>query len=80
MNEPIHVIVDLIASIKGLPKAGEDSAQYIRRRDTDKKLAKQLKERFGLQWYGRTYRIDRIKSQLVCIEVRISASKFFRGN
>ena len=48
LNTPIPITVDLIASIKGLPKAGEDSAQYIRRRDTDKKLAKQLKECFGL--------------------------------
>ena len=58
----IHVIVDLIASIIGFPKVWEHSTQYIHGRDTDKKLAKQLKEHFGLQWNGRAYRIDSINS------------------
>ena len=40
LNTSISVIVDLIASIIGLPKAGEDPTQYIRGRDMDKKLAK----------------------------------------
>ena len=48
MNTTIPAIVDLIASIIGLPKDGEDPVQYIHGRDTDKKLAKQLKELFGL--------------------------------
>ena len=44
LNTSIPVTVDLIASITGLLKAGEDPAQYIRGRYMDKKLAKQLKE------------------------------------
>ena len=40
LNTPIPVTVDLITSITGLSKAGEDSTQYIRGRDTDKRLAK----------------------------------------
>ena len=48
LNMLILVTVDLIASITGLSKAGEDPVQYIRGRDTDKKLAKQLNECFGL--------------------------------
>ena len=36
LNTPIPIIVDLIASITGLSKAGEDPVQYIHRRDTDK--------------------------------------------
>ena len=48
MNGPIQVTVDLIANIMGSPKAGEDFAQYFRGWDNDKKLSKQLKEKFGL--------------------------------
>ena len=48
LNMPIPVTLYLIASITGLPKDGEDLMQYIRGRDTDKKLAKQLNECFGL--------------------------------
>ena len=62
LNTLIPITVDLISSITGLPKAGEDPTQYIRGRDTDKKLGKQLKERFGLQRDGCAYRIDSIKS------------------
>ena len=62
LNTLILVTIDLIASITGLLKAGEDPTQYIRGRDTDKKLAKQLKERFDLQQDGHTYRIDCINS------------------
>ena len=62
LNTPIPVIVDFISSIIGLPKAGEDPMQYIRGRDTDKRLVKQLKECFGLQRDGRAYRIDSINS------------------
>ena len=62
LNTPIPVTVDLIASIMGLPKAGEDPTQYIRGRDTGKRIMKQLKERFGLQRDGHAYRIDSINS------------------
>ena len=48
LNEPISVIVDLIINIMSLPKVGEDLVQYLRGRDTVKKLSKQLKECFGL--------------------------------
>ena len=80
LNKPIPVIVDLIASITGLLKAREDPTQYICGRDTDKKLAKQLKERFGLQWDGHAYRINSINSQTVHIGTRIIASNVLRGN
>ena len=36
LNTPIPVIVNLIASITGLPKAREDLVQYIHGRDMDK--------------------------------------------
>ena len=62
LNTPIPVTVDLIASITGLPKAGEDPTQYIREKDTDKKLSKQLKERFGLLHDGHAYQINNINS------------------
>ena len=62
MNTPIPVTFYLIASITSLPKAGEDPAQYIRGRDTEKKISKQLKEHFGLQRDGRSYCIDIINS------------------
>ena len=55
LNTPIPIIIDLIASITSFPKAGEDLTQYISGRDTDKQLAKQLKECFGLQWDGLSY-------------------------
>ena len=48
LNTPIPVTVDLIASITSLLQAGEDPTQYIHGRDMDKRLAKQLKERFRL--------------------------------
>ena len=80
LNTPIPVTVDLIASITGLPKAGEDPTQYIRGRDTDKRLAKQLKEFFGLQHDGHAYCIDRINSQVMRISVRILVSKVVQGN
>ena len=80
MNEPIPVTIDLIASITGLPEAGEDLAQYLRGWDTDKKLAKQLEECFGSQRDGRAYRIYNINSQEVCIGARILASNIVRGN
>ena len=48
LNEPILVTIDLIMSIMGFPKVREDPTQYICGRDTDKKLAKQLKERIVL--------------------------------
>ena len=48
MNMLISMTIYLITSITGLLKVGEDPTQYIRGRDTDKKLAKQLKEHFGL--------------------------------
>ena len=62
LNIPIPVTIDLITSIIGLSKAGEDLAQYIHGSDTDKTLSKQLKERFGLQHDGCAYHIDNIKS------------------
>ena len=62
LNKIIPIIVDLIASITGLPKAEEDPVQYIRMRDTDKKLAKQPKERFGSHCYGHAYHIYSINS------------------
>ena len=71
MNEPIIVMVDLIASIIGFPKAREDPMQYLRGKDTDKKLAKQLKERLGLQHDVCAYRIDKINVQVVRIGARI---------
>ena len=80
LNTPIPLTVDLISNIIGFPKAGEDPTQYIRGRDIDKWLAKQLKERFGLQRDGRAYRIDSINSQMVHIGARISASKVVCGN
>ena len=80
MNTPIPVTVDLIASITGLPKVGEDSMQYIRGRDMDKKLANQLKERFSLEQDGRAYHIDSINSQMVHIGARILASKVVHDN
>ena len=80
MNTSIPVIVDLIASITGLPKAGEDPVQYIHGSDINKRIAKQLKERFGLQSDHRAYRMDRIHSQKFCISARILASKVVRGN
>ena len=39
LDNPIPVMVDLIAEITGLPKAGEDLAYHFRGRDNDKKLA-----------------------------------------
>ena len=80
MNTPIPIIVDLIVSIIGLPNTREDLAPYIHRRDTDKRLAKQLKERFGLQRDVRAYRIDSIKSQAVHIGANILVSKVIRRN
>ena len=80
MNEPILFMVELITSITGLSKAREDPTQYIRGRDTDKKLSKQLKERFGLQRDNCAYRIDNINSQAVRIGARILESKIVRGN
>ena len=80
LSTPIPVIVDLIASITGLPKVGEDLTQYIHGRDTDKKMAKQLNEHFGLQWDIRAYRIDIINSQAMHIGTRILSSKFVRDN
>ena len=62
LNEPIPVMVDLIANIMGLSKAGEDLTQYIGGRDTNKKLVKQLKERFGLHHDGRAYHVDNINA------------------
>ena len=47
MNTSIPVTVGLITKITSLPKAGEDPVQYIRGRDMDKKIVKQLKERFS---------------------------------
>ena len=76
----IPVTVDLIASITRLPKAGEDPVQYIHGRDMDKRLAKQLKERFGLQRDGHAYRIDSVNSQAVHIGARILASNIVQGN
>ena len=61
-NMSIPFTMDLIASITGLLKVGEDPTQYIHGRDTDKRLAKQLKERFGLQRDGHAYHIDSINS------------------
>ena len=58
----IPITIDLIASITNLSKAGKDLAQYIRGRDTDKKLSKQLKEHFGLQRDGHAYCINNINS------------------
>ena len=58
LNTSIPVTINLIASITGFPKVGEDPTQYIRGRDTEWKLAKQLKEFFGLQWDGHAYLID----------------------
>ena len=48
LDTPIVVTVDMISEIMGLLKAREDPAQYLRGRDNDKKLAQQLKERYGL--------------------------------
>ena len=48
LNIPIPITVNLNVSIIGLLNPKEDLAQYIHGRDTDKKLAKQLKEHFGL--------------------------------
>ena len=78
LNTPILVTVELIASITILLKAREDPTQYICRRDANKKLAKQLKDRFGLQRDGRTYRIDSINSQAMRIGARILESKVVR--
>ena len=80
MDIPIAVIVDLISEITGLPKVGIDPTQYLRGRDNDKKLAQQLKERYVLEWDGRTYRIDDINEQVVHIGAHILASKVIRGN
>ena len=63
LNEPIQVTVDLIANITRFPKVGEDLTQYFRGQDNDKKLSKQLKERFGLQRDGQAYCIDSISSK-----------------
>ena len=76
----IPVTADLIASITNLSKAGEDPAQYICGRYTNKKLSKQLKERFDLQFNGCAYRIDSINSQVMHIGARILASKVVSGN
>ena len=80
LNTMIPITVDLIASITGLLKVGDDPTQYIQGRDTDKKLAKQLKEHFGLQRDGHAYRIDSINSHAVRIGARILASKVVRGS
>ena len=80
LNTSIPVTINLIASITGLPKVGEDPTQYIRGRDTYKKLAKKLKEHFCLQRDGHSYRIDNIKSQAVCIGAKILASKVVHDN
>ena len=80
LNMLIPVIVYLIASITGLPKGGEDLKQYIHERDTNKRLAKQLKECFGLQRDGRAYRINSIISQVMHIGTRIMVSKVVWGN
>ena len=46
----------------------------------EKKLAKQLKEHFGLQRDGHAYRIDNINSQAVRIGAIILSSKVVCGN
>ena len=80
LDIPIAVIVDLISEITVFPKAREDPSQYLRGRDNDKKLAQQLKERYGLKRDGHTYRIDNINERAVCIGAHILASKVIRGN
>ena len=80
LNTSISVIVYLITRIIGLLKAEEDMTQYIRGRDTNKRLSKYLKENFGLQRDGCAYRIDGINSKVVHISARILVSKVVWGN
>ena len=76
----MHVTIDMISHITGLPKAGVDPSQYFREKDNDKRLASKLKNKYDIVWDKQEYVINTINDREVPIIAKLLAIKIVRIN
>ena len=77
LGKPIHVTIELIASITSLPAEGMDPTPLLKK-DQEAAIARRMKEKFGVQRSKRGFCICTINNPTIIFAVKLLASRLLR--
>jgi hypothetical protein len=78
MDRPVHINVDLIATITGLPTDGEKPEKYLEEKTKEKSVSDEIKAKYGMERGNRGIWINDINDPTTRFATRLLGCKLMR--